>query len=194
MPAGFTGRSCPAPPETVLVDDAVEVVVDAVESASGHRRVVLVDGPSGAGKTTLAARMVEARPSWQVVHADDLHEGWFGLDRAWRLDWLWSATPAYRRWDWDLHRWGGTVEVDPSRPVVVEGCGVVTPGQARRATLSLWCHLDPGRARQRALSREPQFAQWWAAWAVQQEWHRVRHHPDRCADVVVDCSLTPAGT
>ncbi|WP_425278962.1 hypothetical protein [Corynebacterium bovis] len=61
---------------------------------------VLVDGRSGAGKTTLSGRIRGA----VVVHLDDLYPGWAGLAAA-----MSPAAPGYRRWVWggdggDAHR------------------------------------------------------------------------------------------
>ena len=46
-------------------------------SATG--RLVCVDGPAGSGKTTLGAALAE-RTGAQLIHSDDLMEGWRGLD------------------------------------------------------------------------------------------------------------------
>ena len=45
----------------------------------GTGRLVCVDGPAGSGKTTLGAELAE-RTGAQLVHGDDLMEGWRGLD------------------------------------------------------------------------------------------------------------------
>ena len=48
-------------------------------------QVIAVDGPSGAGKTTLAARLSDALHGAPVVHMDDLYPGWDGLADAVRM-------------------------------------------------------------------------------------------------------------
>lgn len=47
--------------------------------------VVLIDGRSGAGKTTLANTLICHHADWQLVHADDLYPGWSGLSAVWDL-------------------------------------------------------------------------------------------------------------
>src|SRR5690606_26299343 len=76
----------------------------------GDVTVVLVDGPAGSGKTTLAGRLEEAAETHEVgcavVHMDDLYAGWEGLRAGGEalttlLHALAAGEPAsYRRYDW----------------------------------------------------------------------------------------------
>ncbi|MEG8037277.1 hypothetical protein QP157_18770 [Sphingomonas sp. LR61] len=50
-------------------------------AASGGRLVVLVDGRSGTGKTTLGDQLAQLLGA-QVVHLDDVYPGWDGLRAA----------------------------------------------------------------------------------------------------------------
>ena len=77
------------------------------EVVRGRRLVVLLDGGSGAGKTTLARRLhrdLEARlGTTQLVSLDDVYPGWHGLAAASELVWqsiLRPASPGYPGWDW----------------------------------------------------------------------------------------------
>ncbi|MGH3988365.1 MAG: uridine kinase family protein, partial [Pseudonocardiaceae bacterium] len=84
----------------------------AAPPALGAVRLVVVDGPAGSGKSTLAGRVAAALGGAQVVHMDDLYEGWSGLDQAvWRRLLAWVLEPLaagrtgrYRRYDWPAGR------------------------------------------------------------------------------------------
>jgi uridine kinase len=57
----------------------IEEIVKAVESAPpliNGTKLVTIDGPAGSGKTTLAALLQKKLAGAQVVHMDDLYEGW----------------------------------------------------------------------------------------------------------------------
>ncbi|MEL4175313.1 hypothetical protein MTQ24_00860 [Corynebacterium bovis] len=139
---------------------------------------VLVDGRSGAGKTTLSGRIRGA----VVVHLDDLYPGWAGLAAAGDIvaaHVLDPVAPGYRRWDWSAGRPGEWVALDPGADLVVEGCGAVTGATltaARRRSGDRVLTVDvtgpEGLRRRRALDRDPGFAAFWDLWALQELQHR----------------------
>lgn len=158
-------------------------------------RRILVDGGSGAGKTTFASRL---RDQWeaecglpvQLVSLDAFYPGWHGLAAASRMvvdDVLASTRPGYWQWDWDRGRQDHWVPLDASLPMVVEGCGAITPASAALSDLKIWLQLDASQRRARALGRPDGdgFAPWWETWARQEQEHWDAHHPELLADLVV---------
>lgn len=151
------------------------------------RVVVLVDGGSGAGKTTLAGELAP-RLGAQLVSLDDLYPGWGGLAAgaaAVAETVLRDRDPGWRRWDWYAEAAAEWHPVDPVRPLVVEGCGALSRAARDRASLGVWIELDAGERRRRALARDGAiFAPHWDDWARQEEAFRARENPDELADVV----------
>lgn len=137
---------------------------------------LLIDGPSGAGKTTLANQIGQAL-GIQVVHLDDFYPGWGGLAEGARMvadDVLDPATPGYWRWDWERNTRGEWVPLVPGADLVIEGVGAVTEASIGRAkargdvdTLRVIAAAETRRAR--ALTRDPGYAPWWDMWAEQEE-------------------------
>ena len=152
------------------------------------RPVILMDGRSGAGKTTLAAQLAARHPNWQLVHADDIYPGWTGLSGVWDLTSLWNPEPSYLSWDWYQMCHGSRVSLDAHLPMIVEGAGVLTSANRAHATLGVWCELDAPTRRGRALRRDPKFQAYWAMWAVQEGLHIARNRPAELADLTVDCT------
>lgn len=153
------------------------------------RAVVLIDGGSGSGKTTLAERLEAVWPGdVHLVSLDDLYAGWSGMatgSLAVGSQLLRPVDPGYWRWDWSRSAFTEWVEVDPQRPLIVEGCGALTPTNRQLATFGIWCELDPDERRRRALSREPGFASHWDEWAAQEAEHWSINRPWELADLVV---------
>lgn len=158
--------------------------------ASRSRAVILIDGPAGSGKSTLAGRLADTWPEpIQVAGLDDFYPGWTGLAAGSAMvsqTVLRPLDPGFQRWDWTRDCAGDWVSLDPTRPLIVEGCGALTPDSRRLASLGIWCELDPAERKARALARDGMvFAQHWDEWAAQEAEHWRRHRPWELADVTL---------
>lgn len=144
-------------------DHVVERIVSMAGDASaglGATRLVCVDGPAGSGKTTLAAQLGARLPA-QVVHMDDLYEGWTGLaegiDRLveWVLEPLSVGRPGrYRRYDWGLGKYAERHSVPLADFLVVEGCGAASVASVPFGPLVVWVEADDDVRLARGLSRD----------------------------------------
>lgn len=164
------------------------------------RQIVIIDGGSGAGKTTYAHALAERGRAEgrrvQVVSLDDMYPGWYGLSAA--SDMVVHevlATGSYRRWDWPAHRPGQRVDLDPEADLVIEGCGALTRESAPLATRRIWLEVAAGTRRSRALARPDGdgYRPWWDVWAVQEAGHWARNRPWELADEIVG-RPEPAGS
>ena len=156
-------------------------------TASGARLVVLVDGRSGTGKTTLGDSLAH-RLGAQIVHLDDVYPGWDGLQAAAQAvvtDVL-GQPSGYRRWDWAASRPAEWTAVDPARPIVVEGCGALSRASAPLASLRVWLEADDDTRWARAIGRDGEsFAREWDRWAAQEAVFIAAEQPAELADVVL---------
>ncbi|WP_246852753.1 hypothetical protein [Naasia sp. SYSU D00948] len=158
---------------------------------SGSRPVVLLDGGSGAGKTTLATALAEVLPA-QLVSLDDVYPGWDGLEQASSAvtdDLL--GRHRWQRWDWSSERPAEVHTLDPAAPLVVEGAGALSRRSRALATFAIWLELDEEERRHRALARDGDtYAPHWERWARQERAFFERERPDLLADVVLDGALS----
>jgi uridine kinase len=169
------------------LSESIEALA-ARAAASGARPVVLIDGRSGAGKTTLAERLAPLLGA-QLVSLDDVYPGWGGLEAgsaAVHETVLRDRDPGWRRWDWASGRPAEWHTVDPVAPIVIEGCGALSRANRALATFGVWLEVPAAERRRRALEREPDFAPHWADWARQEREFAAREHPRSLADVVVE--------
>lgn len=155
-------------------------------------RITLIDGRSGAGKTTLARERALAEGA-HVLSLDEVYPGWDGLEAGEGhvlrsvLRPLAAGLPArYRRWNWEHGSPADWVDIDPTRPLIIEGCGAVSLEARHLADVALWVDADDRERRERALARDgATFTPHWERWARQEEWHARLHDPRAVADEVV---------
>lgn len=166
--------------------DLVERIASAAR-ASGTRPVLIVDGRSGAGKTSLA-RLVAPRLGATLVSLDDVYPGWDGLGAGSAAvpRMLGSSGAGWRRWDWAAERAAEWHPLDPLAPLVVEGCGALSRASRPLATFAVWLETGESERRRRALARDGDaYAPHWERWAAQEEALIASESPRELADLIV---------
>ncbi|GMA26321.1 adenylate kinase [Luteimicrobium album] len=130
-----------------------------------------MDGPAGSGKTTLAAQLGDALPA-QVVHMDDLYEGWSGLRagtdhlaRQILAPWTDGRDGRYARYDWEAGAFAEEHAVPRAPYLVVEGCGAGARRLADLTTLLVWVEAPDDVRLARGLARDGEDArEHWLTW------------------------------
>jgi uridine kinase len=176
--------------------DAAALVLDLVRSRPatlGRGRLVSIDGPAGAGKTTLADEVAALAPGAVVVHMDDLYEGWDGLPEVSRqlaglLRPLADRLPgSYRRYDWHAGEFAETVTVEPTDLLVLEGVGSGCRMQDDLIGVLVWVDAPYDLRMRRGIDRDGEdFAPHWEAWAEAEQAVFAQHRTRERADFVVD--------
>jgi uridine kinase len=158
----------------------------------GTGRLLCIDGPSGAGKTTLATAVARLEPSARVVHMDALYDGWGGLPRVDEqlgtlLEPLAGGAPGrYRRYDWHVSAYAETVTVSPTPLLVLEGVGSWSPSYAHLVTALVWVDAPAAERMARAVARDgAEMAEHLRQWTIDEQEHLARTGARDRADVMV---------
>lgn len=173
---------------------ALTEAADHLAPALVGARVTLIDGRSGSGKTTLASVLASRRPDVQVLALDSLYPGWDGLARGVDAVLHGVLEPLgrgeagqWRRWDWAADRPAEAHTIDPGRPLLIEGSGVLTAQTAAWADVRVWLRSPAGSRKARALARDGEvYRAQWDRWAEQEEQHLRADDPERWATLIVD--------
>jgi len=166
-----------------------------VAEVAASNPVILIDGRSGAGKSSLARTLVSRWPLHgrvQLVALDSIYPGWDGLDEGVRLARELILTPharglvgVWQRWDWSQQEPAEAHAVDPSLPLIVEGSGALTSATGRLADVTVWLESPADSRRRRALARDGEtYRPHWDRWARQEEQHVARDDPMGLANLV----------
>ncbi len=154
---------------------------------------MLIDGRSGAGKTSLAQELRDLWTGSQVISLDDIYPGWDGL--SWASEHVREQLLApraagrpgrWRRWDWSAGAPAEWHTVPPRRRIIVEGVGALTPATRALADLGIWIEMPAADRKRRALRRDGEtFAPHWDRWAHHEREFIARNHPRTAADIVL---------
>jgi uridine kinase len=179
---------------TAALRNGADRVADAAARAGGIRAIILIDGRSGAGKSTFADLVALRLPGSAIIRLDDVYPGWDGL-RAGAETVRTDVLEPLRRGEageWPLWDWvsdapsGRRGRCDPAPFVIVEGAGVLTEASAWLADVTVWLDAPSDARKERALARDGDtFRPHWERWAEQEETHLREHAPATRAGIIV---------
>lgn len=159
----------------------------------GPVRLVAVDGPGGAGKSTFAARVASALGGVQVVHTDDFASwedptGWWPRWEEQVLRPLAGGLPgSFRAYDWWRREAGERRDVPVADVVVLEGVSAARRAVADRLTQAVWVSTGERTRLRRGLKRDGEDAlELWRSWMAEEDHHFTLDSTAGRADVVVD--------
>lgn len=171
-------------------------LVDTILELPGPVRLVAVDGPGGAGKTTFAARL-EAAATDQVfvVHTDDFASAedpinWWPRLKASVIEPIVAGqTGRFRRNDWD-HQRRTEWTVVPRRPIVViEGVSSSRREWHNHLAFVVWMETPSHARLGRGLERDGEdMRDQWLEWMAAEDRHFDRDGARQRADLLVDGS------
>ena len=169
----------------------------------GRTRLIAVDGPSGAGKTTFALRLAKLLDA-PVVHTDDLLDGWDDQFTFWdRLEsrvltpLRHGRTATYQRYQWHLGKFAGPpLIVDPAPAVLLEGVSAARREIRPELSLAVFVVAPPELRWRRALARDGDdsvaFRAYLERWRAAEDRHFAEDGTAEAADLIVDGAATTA--
>jgi uridine kinase len=141
----------------------IEVLSDLCSQSP--RPIITIDGPAGAGKTTLAKDLslaLSTQRKVQVLHMDDLYDGWERALGGSLTETLTRIVAAHKEeasysialYNWEKSEFNPPLTVDPAEILILEGVGSGQRAIRSAATASIWMDIEPSQGLDRVLLRD----------------------------------------
>lgn len=151
--------------------------------SSSQKPIIAIDGPAGAGKTTLAGHLSAAlslKYHCATIHMDDLYNGWETPFDHHLSDALLLLCKAHQDstslllsfFDWAKGSYGAAREIPISDLLILEGVGASHRLIRPFLSASIWIDIDPALGVERVLARDGDgISSQMHKWLIKQEEH-----------------------
>jgi len=161
------------------------------------KSVIAIDGPAGAGKTTLATNLALALAqdlSVQIIHMDDLYDGWqnaLGSQLSETLTHIVSSHKSGRkvnfsRYDWFKSTFKEAEEIPEADLLILEGVGSGQLAIRDELAALIWIDIDRSLGLERVISRDgDSIKAQMQLWLTEQEQHFAHQGTQNAADFIL---------
>ena len=145
--------------------------------------LLAIDGPAGAGKTTLAAELeaeFSAHSTVRVIHMDDLYNGWENALDQQLTETLQNIVNAHlagqvfeiKKYNWHTMQFDSAEKIVPTDFLILEGVGAAQKVVRAAGASTYWLDIQPEIGLQRVLDRDGvQIEQQMRQWQIDQDKH-----------------------
>ena len=180
------------------VCDLSELVIKVNESGKkcGQTKLVVIEGPAGSGKTTLAKSLSGLLENCPIIHMDEIYEGWENaltpktfLDIAnWIINpLLESKSIEYFKYDWILEKRIEKVVINLPKVIIIEGVGTSSFEISKHACLKLWIEVNEETGIKRVLNRDGLHIQeQMKKWQTQESKFFIENNSKENSDIWID--------
>lgn len=145
--------------------------------------LLAIDGPAGAGKTTLAAKLEQdllSHSTVKVIHMDDLYNGWdapFSTQLTSVLETIVQAHRdkiefSIRKFNWKTMQFDAEELIAPTDVLIIEGVGAAQKVIRDAGATTYWLEIEPEIGLARVLARDgAQIEEQMRKWQIEQEIH-----------------------
>jgi len=180
-----------------MVTPAVDGIILAVQTAQTPdgmtTKIIAIDGPGGAGKSSFAEQLSQKLGNAPILHTDDFASwenplNWWPRlleqvleplshhERAW-----------YQRYDWGTKRLAEWHEIQPGEYLILEGVSSSREAFRPYLALPIWIETPREERLQRGLERDGETARTqWEEWMAREDEYIELEHPEQKAHLVIN--------
>lgn len=159
------------------------------------KSIIAIDGPAGAGKTTLASNLSASIPARTlIIHMDDLYNGW---ERALSSDlseslisiadaYISQREITYASYDWANSKFSEPISHPSPDLLILEGVGSGQRAIREKLGALIWLEIPVHQGVERVLARDGEsFRENIEKWVIQQEQHFTVEDTKKAADFIL---------
>ena len=174
-------------------------LVDKVNESSnkcGQAKIIIIDGPAGSGKTTLAKSLSGLLENCPIIHMDEIYQGWenalspktFNDLAEWVINpLLESKSIEFVKYDWYLEKRIEKVVIYLPKVLIIEGVGSSSFDISKHACLKLWIEVNKETGINRVLSRDgQQIQEQMKQWQTQESKFFLENNSKEKSDIWID--------
>ena len=175
--------------------ELIDALLDLTKSVA--QPVIAIDGPAGAGKTTLASHLSAAlsgKYRCTTVHMDQIYNGWKTPFDSTFTDALLRVVKAHKserqiplaQFNWQSGEYEESQLLEKSQLLILEGVASSHSMIRDEITVSLWIDIEPAIGLQRVLARDgASISDEMNNWLSLQAQHFATHDSQMRADFVL---------
>ena len=174
-------------------------LVDKVNESSkkcGQTKIIVIDGPAGSGKTTLAKSLSGLLENCPIIHMDEIYDGWENAlspkTSQDLVEWiinplLESRSIEFVKYDWYLEKRIEKVVINLPKVLIIEGVGSSSFEISKHVSLKLWIEVNKETGINRVLTRDgQQIQEQMKKWQSQESKFFIENNSKENSDIWID--------
>ena len=179
-----------------MLNALIDSIKELLHQNKSRAVFIVIDGRAGAGKTTLANEIVNRCGVGEIIHCDDLYNGWNDAltptferhVREWVTQPLMNGEmPTYQKYDWEREEFQSAIKVPSTSLIILEGVGAALPFVTDLADLAIWIDIPEEVGLNRVLQRDGEVIhREMLQWMAQQRDFFAEHHNRTNCSIHID--------
>ena len=136
-------------------------LISSAKAKCGQTKVITIDGPAGAGKTTLAQTISDSLADSLILHMDDLYRGWdstLDSNLTGELKRILLETESgelnYQKFNWGSNTLGEVQRYQSPKYLILEGVGSGQKSIKNWVAFSIWIEVPVEIGLARVIERD----------------------------------------